>query len=427
MGERVMLVLGLYCMGWLVACGTSCPRGATARGDVCITLTGAGTGAVALPNAGTTAAEPSKAGTVAASSGAGTGAPAPMSMTNTAMLVAGAVAPQPPAQSSMAFCGNKLTETGETCDGPNCPTGCDDGDPCTQDQLTGSAAECSATCVHTLITATVGGDGCCPSGANAGVDNDCSKSCGDGVVSDNETCEPQSSKPCPNSCDDGDACTDDVLTGTAQQCNVVCSHPAKLSTASKVCGDGRCLPASACCGNEECAGNHACSNDACSPSQCKPGFKACGDGSCVSQTGCCTDSECSSGFACSGGACSNACRAGFVDCGNGACIERQGACVAIIYDVAPNPDCAAHLCTPQDRVCATNKYRRTLLANTSLDALASACPSTLESMRRSICSDADIKRRTDSGEVITVAYYADTYGGDGVWQGNTPLGEGACP
>ena len=55
--------------------------------------------------------------------------------------------------SDCAKCGNGVVETGELCDG-TCPTSCpDDGDPCTVDSLTGSAAACNAKCTHTQSTA----------------------------------------------------------------------------------------------------------------------------------------------------------------------------------------------------------------------------------------------------------------------------------
>lgn len=42
-------------------------------------------------------------------------------------------------------CGNGVIEAGEMCDG-NCPTSCDDGDPCTRGTLSGTAAACTAVC-----------------------------------------------------------------------------------------------------------------------------------------------------------------------------------------------------------------------------------------------------------------------------------------
>jgi hypothetical protein len=71
-------------------------------------------------------------------------------------------------------CGNGTVEAGETCDPPSsCPRSCDDGDACTQDTLTGSAASCTATCTHQPIVSCQGGDGCCAAGCTRGNDSDC--------------------------------------------------------------------------------------------------------------------------------------------------------------------------------------------------------------------------------------------------------------
>jgi hypothetical protein len=47
------------------------------------------------------------------------------------------------------------------------------------------------------------------------------------VLSGTETCEPGSSEhPCVSleTCNDGDPCTEDMLTGSAQQCSAKCAH-----------------------------------------------------------------------------------------------------------------------------------------------------------------------------------------------------------
>ncbi len=69
-------------------------------------------------------------------------------------------------------CGDGIVDAAETCDG-NCPTSCNDNVACTTDTLTGAAATCSAQCAHTNIASCQGGDGCCPAGCTAQVDNDC--------------------------------------------------------------------------------------------------------------------------------------------------------------------------------------------------------------------------------------------------------------
>jgi hypothetical protein len=75
-------------------------------------------------------------------------------------------------------CGNGRVDPGttETCEytaAPACPLNCDDGDPCTSDIKTGSAANCNVRCSHFRITAPLPNDACCPSGADANTDPDC--------------------------------------------------------------------------------------------------------------------------------------------------------------------------------------------------------------------------------------------------------------
>jgi len=87
-------------------------------------------------------------------------------------------------------CGDGVLDPLESCDPPSsCPTSCDDGDACTSDQATGSAANCSAGCAHTAVTALMAGDGCCPMGADSTGDADCPPLCGNGVVEAGESCD----------------------------------------------------------------------------------------------------------------------------------------------------------------------------------------------------------------------------------------------
>jgi hypothetical protein len=144
-----------------------------------------------------------------------------------------------------ARCGNGVVEVGETCDPPSsCPTSCDDGNVCSADQLSGSAATCTAICQHTPISVCRSGDGCCASGCNTNNDNDCPATCGNGVVEAGETCDPPSS--CPTACDDGNDCTVDRLTGSAVDCSAACSFTPYtcvdgLECTSDICnGDGTC-------------------------------------------------------------------------------------------------------------------------------------------------------------------------------------------
>lgn len=166
------------------------------------------------------------------------GAPAPDAPQRGAaqQVASGDVDPQTTAVSE---CGNGVREGQELCDGADCPTACVSA-VCVRAELQGSAATCNAQCITTEISACASGDGCCPSGCNYGTDTDCSQSCGDGVVSGAETCEPGSTDhPCPTVCDDQNACTLDKLVGSSQQCSARCSSIPITQPAS---GDGCCPP-----------------------------------------------------------------------------------------------------------------------------------------------------------------------------------------
>src|SRR5262249_32263976 len=54
-----------------------------------------------------------------------------------------------------------------------------DGDACTIDSASGSAASCTSGCAHQAISACASGDGCCPIGCTASADNDCTSGCSD--------------------------------------------------------------------------------------------------------------------------------------------------------------------------------------------------------------------------------------------------------
>jgi hypothetical protein len=226
-------------------------------------------------------------------------------------------------------CGNGVVEAGETCDPPSsCPSSCSDGDGCTLDTLTGSADNCSASCSHAPISECRAGDGCCPAGCDANSDSDCSASCGNGVVEAGETCDPPSS--CPSSCSDGDGCTLDTLTGSADNCSASCSH-APISECRA--GDG-CCPAgcdansdsdcSASCGNGVVEAGETCDPPSSCPSSCSDG------------DGCTLDTLTGSADNCSA-SCSHApiseCRAG-----DGCC--PAGCDASTDDDCAPAPSCA---------------------------------------------------------------------------------------
>ena len=143
-------------------------------------------------------------------------------------------------------CGDGVTQAPEVCDG-DCPTECDDGAACTMDTLTGSAAACDAQCTFTEITVCVNGDGCCPAGCDSTMDDDCSASCGNGVVEAPEICDGD----CPTSCDDGMACTTDTLVGSAASCSAMCSSAPITMCAN---GDGCCPSGCDITSDDDCAG-----------------------------------------------------------------------------------------------------------------------------------------------------------------------------
>lgn len=152
-----------------------------------------------------------------------------------------------------AVCGNGTLEAGETCDpGSTCPTDCNDNNSCTTDRLEGNPATCDVACVNTVTTACEPDDGCCPPGCDSTIDSDCSASCGDGVVDDNETCDPVST--CPATCDDGDACTLDQMTGSAESCSAACANTPITTCIS---GDGCCPTGCTSIGDSDCAGSSA--------------------------------------------------------------------------------------------------------------------------------------------------------------------------
>ena len=146
-------------------------------------------------------------------------------------------------------CGNGVVDSdvGEKCDtriasGPGaCPSACDDGQACTDDVL--SSSGCLAECVHSSITAPADGDGCCPAGADATTDDDCTSMCGNGVVEAGELCDTgiaAGAGACPMACDDLQVCTTDVLLAPGT-CQAVCNFSMITLPMN---GDG-CCPAGA--------------------------------------------------------------------------------------------------------------------------------------------------------------------------------------
>lgn len=208
-------------------------------------------------------------GTGGASGGSGGG-------TGGAAGTAGVTTPPPQRPDQ---CGDGVLAETEVCDtgiaetgAGACPTECPALATCLPQRLEGNG--CTTRCVPDP-PGCADGDGCCSGDCTADTDDDCSQSCGDGVVQaeDGETCEPDSeTDPCPTDCNDDDECTMDLLEGSPSNCNVTCAH-----VALGLVGDDGCCPkdnpdanantdndCTAECGNgvrepgEECDGSLGC-------------------------------------------------------------------------------------------------------------------------------------------------------------------------
>jgi hypothetical protein len=158
-------------------------------------------------------------------------------------------------------CGNGVVESPrESCDYaipgscPDTPGGCPPAMGCTRYVVQGSRTTCDATCVATPVTACVDDDGCCPAGCSPATDSDCRVVCGDGVVAAGETCDRgiTAGMPgaCPVTCNDGDACTVDLASGSTQTCTRVCAHQPITGCMS---GDGCCPPGCAAAADDDCS------------------------------------------------------------------------------------------------------------------------------------------------------------------------------
>ncbi len=154
--------------------------------------------------------------------------------------------------SSEPGCGNGVIDQGETCDiaipagAPGaCPKTCDTGVACAKDTLQ-ARNPCMAICVPGAMPPPMSGDGCCPTGATAAIDSDCSPTCGDGVVDPGETCDTGIPPGQPGACPSAADCVSPepcivarfISEGT---CSAVCLRNA---ITQPVAGDG-CCPAGA--------------------------------------------------------------------------------------------------------------------------------------------------------------------------------------
>ena len=173
------------------------------------------------------------------------------------------------------MCGDGIVQADllETCEPGSqskpCPSlaDCEDDEPCTRDAISGSAEHCNAACTHTPITTPQAGDACCPSGANATTDSDCTPRCGNGVREGTEACDL--STGCDANCnltlnDAQIQCLDRLAETACERCE--CMRCSAEMTACMASGDATrdaaCTAVEACAVAKNCAGSACYCGDA---------------------------------------------------------------------------------------------------------------------------------------------------------------------
>jgi hypothetical protein len=157
-------------------------------------------------------------------------------------------------------CGNGAIDENELCD-TGIPAGrwgacphplCNDGQACTTDR--GTLGACQPTCQYTVVTTVAVGDACCPAGATAAQDPDCSTTCGNGMVESGETCDlaiadgQAGACPVQATCNDGDPCTQDTLLSAGTRDAVCVSHPILAPAPGDLC----CPPGGTAASDPDC-------------------------------------------------------------------------------------------------------------------------------------------------------------------------------
>lgn len=286
-------------------------------------------------------------------------------------------------------------ETGTCTTTPLPGTPCDDGDPCTHDDLCNDQGQCAGTFVLcededpcTLDQCDAEGKGClyiatsgspCFDGdlcttADICVDGLCTgtpKLCDDGNQCTFSTCNPDTGK-CKAivnggaPCDDGNACTDGE---TCSPTSGVCLGEAIPCTDGNPCTSDGCDALTGCVFDPvplPCDDEDACTSpDVCADSACQGGVVDCDDGvdctvdSCDTQDGCENvpdDGACDDGNACTADVCDSV--AGCIntplsegDCDDGdACtggdVCSGGACVGAAVDCDDGFGCTQDGCDP---------------------------------------------------------------------------------
>lgn len=243
-------------------------------------------------------------------------------------------------------CGDSVIGPGEACDPPDtCPAedSCVSTQSCTLFVYSGSPETCDARCEVQHIDTCKADDDCCPSSCDSSLDTDCSDRCGNGVVDTDagETCDDGAADTaCPEHCDDGDTCTRDLKVGSAENCNVTCSHTEIEATDQS---DGCCALAAApgedpdcndACGSEPGGGTTGCTTNSAAASPGTPGsrYEACKAA---------TDPDTSRfDFACSECAC-RSCANDVLQCYASADGDRDATCIPA-FECTLRTECASH-------------------------------------------------------------------------------------
>jgi hypothetical protein len=198
----------------------------------------------------------------------------------------------PGEDSDCGECGDGIIGPTESCDPPeSCPTKkqCAQRNQCLVGVFSGDPERCTARCELSVVRECVDGDGCCAEDCSAGSDDDCSASCGDGAVQveAGETCELEDrAAPCSESCDDGESCTRDLLTGSASNCNAQCTAQ-PINEARN--GDGCCPPGAHALIDDDCA--PACGNGIVEPGEACDGGGLCSAGCTLTDEGQCVAAD----------------------------------------------------------------------------------------------------------------------------------------
>ncbi|MET0390509.1 MAG: hypothetical protein ABW321_31345, partial [Polyangiales bacterium] len=169
--------------------------------------------------------------------------------TGTAAAVSGSETEQTEAPPP-AVCGNGIVDDIEHCDiaiprgQPGaCPESCSGHDGCFKQTLAGQ--RCGAHCEEVEVTDVHDDDDCCPMQASLQTDNDCSATCGNGMLEAGERCDPSDSCPTQETCppESDVACMTQRYTGSPALCSARCDlHKIDSCTHGDGCCPTGCKP-----------------------------------------------------------------------------------------------------------------------------------------------------------------------------------------